>query len=394
MEKQGVEPEVVRMIMALAKTLAFTDTLFVSAAGDNSDGSSWDRAYTSLLTALNWIEANQAAGEVHCIMLQAGAWDLNLTGVPTFAANIAIYGVDSRNQATISNGHATATGVLQFTGWCSLNNLTIDCGTGETGININGAGAEGGRLRKLIIITENLTGAADGILVDGGIAYVKITDVVIVGEATNTTGIRFNNATRITLKEIKIYTALVGIHLDNAADDENIFEDLDIHSCITGILIDAGATDNHFVHVHFNLNTTRINDGGTATEFAEMFLGIQAQIVAPDDVAGVLVVGGVGNNVWSAAAVQIRAVSATPFKIVGIAYECAAAEKTGIRLFSDGGTVPIYQTLVETGAAVAGRADITPIDPIWVNQGLAIHARVKSEAGGNNVLIWVLIKIV
>ena len=144
--------------------------------------------------------------------------------------------------------------------------------------------------------------------------------------------------------------------------------------------------------VHFHGNTTRINDNGTTTLFTEMFLGVQAQIVAPDDVAGVLVVSAAGANNWSAAAVQIRAASATPFKLVGMSFECAIAEKTGIRLFSDGGTVPIFQTLVETGAAVARHADITSIEEIWVNQGLAIHARVKSEAGNNNVLIWIHIK--
>ena len=390
---QNVEPEVVRMIMSLAKAMSFTDTLFVSAAGDNSDGSSWNRAYTSLLTALNWIEANQADGEVHCIMLQAGNWDLDLTGVPTFAASIAIYGVSSRDQAIISNGHATATGVLQFTGWCSINNLTIDCGTGETGINLNGV-INGCRLRKLTIITENLAGAADAILLDGGNGYTKITDVIIIGEATFTTGIRFNDASRVIIKEVNIHTALVGIHLDNAADDENIFIDIHLHTCTTGILIDAGATDNHFNILFFHLGTTRVNDNGTGTHFTNIFMTEAIATISPDDVAGVLVVSGVGANTWTVGAVQIRAASATPFQIIGIVYECAVAEKTGIRLYSDGGTDVIFQDLIETGAAIAGRALTSEINPIIVNQGLAIHARVKSEAGGNNTLIWLKIKII
>ena len=395
MEKQGIEPEVVRMIMSLAKSIAFTDTLFVSTAGDNSDGSSWDRAYTSLLTALNWIEANQQNGEVHCIMLQAGNWDLNLTGVPTFTANIAIYGVDARHQAYISNGHATATGVLQFTGWCSINNLCIDCGTGEIGINVNGAGANGSRLRKICFDCAALAAGADAVLLDGGVSFVKIWDCVINGEITNTSGIRLNNAFDCIIKEVKIHDALVGLQSDHADDDDNEFSNCHLHGCATGVQIaNAGATDNHFDKIFFHNNTTRINDLGTTTIFTNIVLGVQAQIVAPDDVAGVLVVSAAGANNWTAAAVQIRAASATPFKIIGIAYECAVAERTGIRLFSDGGTIPIYQTLVETGAAVAAGALITPIDPIWCNQGLAIHAEVKSEAGGNNVLIWILIKIV
>ena len=393
--QQNLEPEIVRAIMSLAHTIGFTETIFVSAAGDNSDGSSWNRAYTNLRATLDWIEANQAAGEVHCILLQAGNWDLNLTGVPTYTASIAIYGVDARHRAIISNGHATATGVLQFTGWCSLNNLTIDCGTGETGINLNGAGANGSRLRKLFIDCTALAAGNDAILLDGGISDVKLWDIVIHGEVTNTSGIRLNDAYDCIIQEIKIRHALVGLQSDHADDDGNEFTNCHIHGCATGIqIVNAGATENHFDNIYFNGCTVRITDAGTTTMFSNIFMAAAAATVSPDDVAGVLVVGAAGANNWTAVAVQIRAVSATPFKIVGIAFECAAAERTGIRLYSDGGTTPIFQTLIETGAAVAHKAEISVSEPIWVNQGLAIHARVKSEAGGNNTLVWLLIKIV
>ena len=389
-----LEPEIVRAIMSLAHTIGFTETLFVSAAGDNSDGSSWNRAYTDLRAALDWIEANQTAGEVHCIMLQAGDWDLDLTGVPTYAASIAIYGIDSRNQAIISNGHATATGVLQFTGWCSINNVTIDCGTGETGINLNGA--NGSRLRKLYFDCTLLAAGNDAILLDGGVGRVNIKDVHIDGEVTNTTAIRLNDAHDCVIEGIKIHHALAGLQSDHADDDENIFLDCHLHSVITGIqLANAGATDNHFDHIYFaGGSTTRITDAGTGTMLSNIFMVDVVATISPDDVAGVLVVSGVGANTWTAVAVQIRAASATPFKITGIRYECAVAEKTGIRLYSDGGTVPIFQDLIETGAAVAGKLEPSQQKPITVNQGLAIHARVKSEAGGNNVLIWLRIEII
>lgn len=394
MEKNRVEPELVRAVMSLAHSIGFTETLFVGAAGDNSDGSSWARAYTSLPTALDWIEANQATGEIHCIILGSGTWDMNLTGVPTYTKAIAIYGVDSRNHAVILNSHATATGVLKFTGWCSINNVQIDCGTGEIGIEIEGITAIGSRLRKVFFDCEALVGAADAILIDGGAAYIKLRDIHIDGEITNTTGIRLNNANHLVIEEVKVHSALAGIHLDNAADDDNEFLDCHLQTCITGLLIDAGAADNHFEHIFFYNNTTRINDNGTTTLFTNIHMANTTTIIAPDDVAGVLVVGGAGANAWSAAAVQIRAASATPFRIIGVRYECAVAERTGIRLFSDGGTVPIFQDLVETGAAITGKTEPSQPEPIWVNQGLAIHARVKSEAGGNNCLIWLLIQII
>ena len=387
------EPELLRRIKELSMSIGFTETIFVGKAGDNSDGSSWAQAYTSLTTALDWIENNQATGELHDIILGPGTWDLNLTGVPTYTKNIVIYGTHSEEQVIISNTHATATGVLKFTGYCSVHNVTIDCGTGEIGIELEGTGVIGSVLSDLHFDCAALAGAADGILIDGGASQILLSGIHIDGETTNTSGIRLNNANDILVRDVFIHDALVSIHLDNAGDDNNRFEHCHIHSCITGILIDAGATHNHFDNVLFEDNTTRINDNGTTTEFTDIFIS-QTTIIAPDDVAGVLIVSAAGANAWTVAAVQIRAASATPFRIVGIRYECAVAEKTGIRLFSDGGTDPIFQDLVETGAAVAGKLEPSQPEPIWVNQGLAIHAKVKSEAGGNNVLIWLQIQIV
>ena len=355
LEKGSHEPELIRRIKELAMSIGFTETLFVSVAGDNSDGSSHAHAYTSLKTALDWIEANQVTGETRLIMLGSGIWDMNLTGVPIYTKAIAIYGIDSRNQALILNSHATATGVLKFTGWCSLNNITIDCGLGEIGIEIEGTGAIGSRLRKLHFDCEALTGAADAILIDGGASYVKLWDIHIDGEVVNTTAIRLNNANHCQIQEIKTHNILVGIHLDNALDDNNVIENIHLNTCITGLLIDAGAANNHFEHIFFHNNTTRIDDNGTTTRFTNIHLGVATTIIAPDDVAGVSITGAAGANNWTAVAVQIRAASATPFRIVGVRFECAVAERTGIRLYSDGGTNPIFQDLIETGVAIAGK---------------------------------------
>jgi hypothetical protein len=388
--QRSLEPEVVRAIMSLAHAISFTETIFVSAAGDNSDGSSWNRAYTSLTTALDWIEANQATGEVHCVMLGEGIWDMNLTGVPIYTASIALYGINS-GDVEIINNHATATGVLQFTGWCSINDVQIGCGTGEIGITLNGINAYGCRLNNIVFDCTLLAGAADAIQLTGGASYCIIDNIIIVGEVTNTTGIRLDTANHNIIQNVKVMTALVGIHLDNATDDSNIFKDFYLHTCTTGILVDAGAADNHFNTILFYGNTTRINDNGTTNLFNNILLSTNIVSVSPDDLTGILIVGGVGANVYSAAAVQIRAASATPFKIIGIGYECAVAEKTGIRLYSDGGTNTILDITVETEAGLY-KSEL--LDPIFVNQGLAIHGRVKSEAGGNNCIIWLLIQII
>lgn len=395
MEKQSVEPEVVHLIKSLAKALIFDDTIYVSAAGDDSDGSSLDRAYTSLTTALDWIEAHQVAGQAHLIILGAGTWDMDITGVPTYTANIAIFGTDSRHQAIIVNNHATATGVLRFTGWCSINNVSINCGTGETGIILNGALANGSRLRKLYFDCTALAIPQNAILLDGGVQNVKIWDIHVDGEAANTTVIHLNNAAHNIIQEVKVHTALLGIHLDHADDDYNEFYDVHLVDCQVGMQIDnAGSIDNIFHILKLQNNIANIVDNGTGTLFAEVFLAAAVASVFPNDLTGIAITAAAGANNWTAVAVQIRAASATPFYIVGITFECAAAERYGLRLYSDGGTTPIYDDVLETGAAIAGKTEFSELNPIWVNQGLAIHGRIKSETGGNNMNVWVKLQIV
>lgn len=393
MEKNRVEPELVRAVMSLAHSIGFTETLFVSAAGDNSDGSSWDRAYTSLTTALDWIEANQNNGEVHCIILGSGNWDMDLTGTPTYNANLAIYGIDSRNQAVILNSHATATGVLEFTGWVSLNNLTIDCGIGNIGINIDGVGCIGSRLRKLHFDCAALAGAAEAILIDGGASYIKLWDIHIDGEVVNTTGIRLNEANHCQIQEIKIHDTLVGIHLDNAADDNNEIENVHLNICTTGLLIDAGATNNHFEHIFFSGCTARINDLGTTNLFTNIYVAAIVASISPTDLTGQVITAGAA-NVWTAVAVQIVAAAAKPFYIIGYSYECAAAERYGLRLFIDGGTNPVVDEVIETGAAIAGKTEFSNFTKIWGNQGVAIHGRIKSETGANTMNVWIKLQII
>lgn len=394
MEKQSVEPEVVNLIKALAKTLIFEDTLYVSVAGDNSDGSSWNRAYTNLRTAMDWIEANQITGQTHCIILGAGNWDMNLTGVPTYTANIAIFGTDSRNQAVILNSHATATGVLRFTGWCSINNICIDCGTGEIGIEIEGVGAIGSRIRKVCFYCEALAGGADAILLDGGVSYVKIWDCTIHGEITNTSGIRLNDAHDCIIQEIKIHDTLVGLQSDHANDDDNEFINCHIHGCATGIqLVNAGSTNNHFEHIYFSGCTARISDVATTTLFTNIYVAATIASISPTDLTGqAITAAGAGN--WTAVAVQIVAASAKPFYIIGYSYECSAAERYGLRLYIDGGTNPVVDEVIETGAAIAGKTEFSNFTKIWGNQGLAIHGRIKSETGGNDMNVWIKLQII
>lgn len=394
---ETVDIKVVNLLKYMFRSIGFTDTIFVSTTGNDQDGSTWEKAYTSLKTAMDWIEANQSSGECHLIILGDNSWDMDTTGAPTYTANIAIYGIDSRNQAYISNNHATATHVLKFTGWCSINNLCIDCGTGNIGIEIEGIGANGSRLRKICFDCTALTAGADAILLDGGVSDVKIWDCSGDGEAVNTSGIRLNNANHCTIQEIKIHTALVGLQSDHANDDNNEFIDCHLHGCVTGIQIaNAGATGNHFHSIYFNLCTTRISDGGTSTKFSEIHPSSEIIHILPETASVGTVVASLNiANSYAANYSQIDDGSTftKPFKIVG-AFFGNPSDNTAT-----------YIIKLATGAA-ASEVDIArfihqsdkfttglsiPIKSGTIPAGTRISANCQTEnAVANTIQIWLL----
>ncbi len=397
MEKQGVEPEIIRRIKELAHAIGFTETLFVSKAGDNSDGSSQAHAYTALKTALDWIEDNQATGEVHLIVLGDGSWDMDTTLAPTYTKNIAIYGIDSRNQAVISNSHATATHVLKFTGWCSINNVQIDCSVNETGIEINSTSANGSRLRKLHFDCASLTSAKDAILLDNSVSLVGIFDIHIEGEATNTTGIHLNGASDCRITNITIETVLLGIHLDHADDDINHFKFIEIDSATTGIQIDnAGSTDNHFEDLHFHDITTRISDSGTNTHFDRITMDNEEIKIMPETAsAGTTITSKNIADTYADNYSQIDDGSGftKPFKIVGAFLGNSSDNSaTHIVKIATGGAsseVDIARLTAMTTVMVQGSP--IPIESGVLPAGTRISANLQTEnAVANTIQLWLL----
>ena len=75
-----------------------------------------------------------------------------------------------------------------------------------------------------------------------------------------------------------------------------------------------------------------------------------------------------------------------PFHITGIVFEADTLEKYGVRLTFDGGTSYFWQGIVEAAADRSQR--IVFSTPIQVKQGLQIAGSIRSETGGNDMLVW------
>ena len=324
---------------------------------------------------------------------------MNTTLAPTYSKNIAIYGIDSRNQAVISNSHASATHVLKFTGWCSVNNIQIDQGINEIGIEIDGVSANGSRLRKLFFDCASLTSAADAILLDNSVSLVNIYDIHIEGETTNTTGIHLNGANSCCIKNILIEAVLLAIHLDHADDDNNHFDFIKMDDAVGGIQIDnAGSTNNHFRNLHFHNATTKISNSGTSTHFDEITSDFEEIKILPETAnAGISVVSKNVQDTYADNYTQLDDGSSftKPFKIVGV-YIGNPSDNTATHIIKigiggAGSEVDIFRSMSMTTVMAPGSP--LKIESGIIPAGTRVAANLQTEnAVANTIEVWLLYK--
>jgi len=399
MLSENVDVKVIEKIIKLSQAYGYSNTLFVAASGDNTDGLSWETAYTSLSTALDDVEDNEVSGQNYLILLGVGTFDMNTTGTPTYTTDFDIVG-SGQSQSIIKNTHASATAILKFTGLVKLFSLKIDTGASAIdGVIVSGRGADGFECGNVYFEGDSATGAMDLLYFDGGIEYVKVKDCKFHGVVANTTGIHLNEAEECWFQDVWVEDCLIAVHLDNAGDDANHFLAIHIDGSTTGIQVDvAGATNNHFEDIQFQNCTTNFDDNGTTSLLARLvILPKPAATVTPSNLTGVAVTAGVGANTYGAAIEEIRtAVAATkPYYVTGMLLEPDTAEKWGIALYDDGGTAPFWEGVIEQARGVADVAQREMFPQKYLcNQGTQLSAKVKSETGGNDLDIWLFLEII
>jgi hypothetical protein len=296
--------------------VANAKTVYVSPSGDNSDGSTWEKAYTTIAAAIS--AATTASGDE--IWVQQGTY--TLTAPITMKDNISLYGgfigteetVEERAKvangkpwefahATVLDGnnayriiHATA----EFTEPTVIDGFTITNGNGAGTATVNGSGG-GVVLRKNTILQHCIvknctaTGGGGGVMLNaggtinscliknnsyttvtsgnsgGGVysaptsssdAYIENSEITGNTSATTGAGIR-NNGTGIThVRNCKIYnnTALNGTtYLNGAAIFAN---NANMEIANNVIFNNSGANAVHLNAGVFVNNTVVNNVGG------------------------------------------------------------------------------------------------------------------------------------
>lgn len=368
---------------------AITDVLFVSPNGDNSNGSSWSRAYQTIQSALDAASTDADDCTLILIAPHATFYDINTTGDPTWSANVILMATH-RLWAPIRNDHVGATSIMKFTGKASLMGLGIfQTGTTNGVIFTNG----GFRIRRCGFNSESITAPATSIDIDGSAAFIRggiMEDIQLRGHVSHTKGIRLNNAKINESDHLHIHECLTGLQIEHVDSDSNSFHDIEIGGCALGIDIDGG-NGQHFDNITFHNNTRNVDDE-VGDHVWDNIKGQFPISIYPDDFTGITVSSDAVANTWGALT-EIIAANAidNPFRVVGVVFDPTDSQWSRVRFTGDAGSI-YYDDIMFDASRQAGSNAPSGTEFIF-NADTKIEAAAKViSAGPDDIKVWLAIQ--
>ena len=370
-----------------------TATLFVSPNGDDTDGSTWAKAYNTIQGALD--AASTDADDCTAILIgpHATYYDIDTAGDPTWTGNYEIKNTH-RRWSPIRNEHNDATSIFKFTGKASLSDLAFSSSDNGVGGSVGGVimTQSGYRIRRCGFNSESVTHAVKAIHIDGSAGLINggiMEDIEVRGTKTLTTGIYLDAGRINTFNRINVHNSLTAVQIVDATSDSNYFKDVDIGNCTIGLDLDAG-NGQHFDHINFHESTTNVDDE-VGDHFWSNIHGQFPIDIEPDNTAGVNVVCAEGADTWGTDTEVRAAVTSTkPFRIVGTHCEPDANRIYQVRFSVDSGST-FYDQLQMSDSRRESVAAPSGTEFIF-NAGTRISASVRDETGLGNVNIWLEIQ--
>ncbi len=367
---------------------AIMATLRVNPNGDGTDGLTWATAFQNIPEALDAASVDPEDVTLIMIALHPTFYDINLTGDPTWAANVVLWGTEP-DFAIIRNNHATATSILKLTGKSAIVRLEFYLGVGS----VNGVimTSSGSVVQSCIFEGTGLTGAATALHLDGAdIHHNMVLDTDFHGNVAFMTGLLIDQAGFGTYRDLHFTHTLRAVHIVGANSDDNDFLDVDIGLSALGIDIDAG-NEQHFKEIRFHGNTRNVDDEVGDHDWDNLIGAIDIAVL-PNDFAGVTITTGAA-GVYGADTELLSAVSRdNPFRIVGYAFDPNAAPVEWYQIrFSDDGGATFFDTIQFQDKKNQGSAAPSGTEHIF-NAGTRISASARTASGGDNVVVWVRIQ--
>lgn len=374
--------------------LPITNTIYVSELGDNSDGSSWEKAYNNVPTALD----AALTGESYLNLILVGPkdtpYDFDEGGDPTWSANIEIIG-PHRKWVAFTNTNYNATSILKLTGKVSIKNIAFSQSPVNDKIGIlslNGLIITNSsfRIRNCGFNSIDCISAITAITLDGSAEPLTggiIENIKIVGNNSYTNAIDSENITECDFYSNHIHNCLSGYNIDGTGTTNNIWKTVDVGACVSGFTIKNGDS-HHFNSIYLHNNIININDQSTNNDsYWSDINGAFDIIVEPDDLVGISVVSGADD--WGTPVLVRTAAAATkPFKMIGYTLSPSVEETMIIRFSTSSGATATYFTQSVFATKKDKASGNGPSTDFIFNVGTPIYASLHGSAITRTVDVW------
>ena len=365
-----------------------TAKLYVSPGGDNSNGSSWEKAYQTIQSALDAASTDVNDCTLILIAPHETYYNINTTGDPTWTGNYEIMGTH-RKWAAVKNTHESASSIFKFTGKVSIKDLAISTQGTVNGIIFTNSGW---RVRNCGFNSSATTGANTSIYIDGSAALTRggiMEGVQFIGNKLYTKAIYINKSSVNEFRNIAMHDCLVGVQIIDSDSDDNEFRDVGIGNSTLAFDIDAG-NDQHFYDINIHDNTQNVDDEVGDHSWRSIRGNFPISIY-PDNLTGLTVPTHANANEWGVDTELRPAVTATkPFKVLNIIAIPSVSEKFRIRLSGDSGATFLEDIYIDATKRTSNAASVGT-DYIF-NKGTRISASCQSESGGDSLLVWIKIQ--
>lgn len=388
----------------------YLETLYVGLNGDNSDGLSWQTAFTTLNAA---VDAASSDGKV-LIYIGAGTFNVNIIPWLSITKRLHIKGsgigiTRLENQLGNSVGHF----ILSIEKTCTIENLTFRRRNENRHGAITYQVAAGGNsiLRNCSFEFKRSGDPVSVSLITMGtnISGLVFEDLVMWG-MTGVMGMLASTSFNILIKNVLIKDCNYGLYIDSVSFKDSIIQDCRFEKCIHGIFVAAssntsiersiikdcttgikllsGANKISLTDVTFTHCATNIDDVGSNTEMAGIKSTIHNQIY-PEALTGVMLPNSGTPEVYGLNTVIIPPDAITkPFKILAFTAAPSDDKKFIVRLSCDGG-VTYFMHMFERRDGLNGELSRTLVlhDTIFP-KGCEISGSMMAEVGDETLEIW------
>lgn len=355
--------------------------MYVHKDGDNSDGETWETAYTTINRAN--IMASLDLDDKTIIFVGIGVFDVNVAEQLDIHKNVHIVG-SGRDATIFTNTHDNADYVLNVTRYFKMENCEIFVNDTYSGIQVYGNNSDvnlvhmrfmaGAGAVDIPIMLHLLSG-------DHG----EFEDLHIGGIGTIVIGIYLNGSSHNHFTNIEIFRCKGAITFEGADTDENHVINSRIYGSPKGLDIRSG-NGQHFEDMFFQNCVMAVDDEVGDSSWFNVYTDTMLGAIQPQDLVGVDVDTHAITDTYGADVLILDASDEdVPYYIVAVLFEPDVKEKYGLRLWV--GTGYFYETVIE--AKFLGEIDRHTIEmPRIFNAHSMIYCSIKSESGGNDMDIW------